>query len=40
MGGYKRNESIYNIATLTARIGVRSGHYDMAELRAKAAMTG
>jgi len=32
MRGYKRNESIYNVATLTARMGVRSGHYDMTEL--------
>lgn len=32
MRGYKRNQSIYNVATLTARMGVRSGHYDMTEL--------
>jgi transposase-like protein len=34
MRGYKRTESIRNVATLTARIGVRSGHYDMSELYA------
>jgi len=34
MRGYKRTESIRNVATLTARIGVRSGRYDMAELYA------
>jgi transposase-like protein len=32
MRGYKRTESIRNVATLTARIGVRSGRYDMSEL--------
>jgi len=32
MRGYKREESIKNVVTLTARMGVRSGHYDMAEL--------
>lgn len=32
MRGYKRAESVKNIATLTARMGARSGHYDMAEL--------
>lgn len=32
MRGYKRTESIHNVATLTARMGARSGHYDMAEL--------
>jgi transposase-like protein len=34
MRGYKRTESIRNIATLTARIGMRSGRYDMSELYA------
>lgn len=34
MRGYKRTESIRNVATLTARMGVRSGRYDMAELYA------
>jgi len=34
MRGYKRTESIRNVATLTARIGVRSGRYDMSELYA------
>jgi transposase-like protein len=34
MRGYKRTESIHNVATLTARMGVRSGHYDMTELYA------
>jgi transposase-like protein len=34
MRGYKRTESIHNVATLTARIGVRSGRYDMSELYA------
>jgi transposase-like protein len=34
MRGYKRTESIRNVATLTARMGVRSGHYDMSELYA------
>jgi transposase-like protein len=32
MRGYKREDSIRNVVTLTARMGVRSGHYDMAEL--------
>jgi transposase-like protein len=32
MRGYKRTESIRNVVTLTARMGVRSGHYDMTEL--------
>ena len=32
MRGYKRIESIKNVVTLTARMGVRSGHYDMTEL--------
>jgi transposase-like protein len=34
MRGYKRLESIRNVVTLTARMGVRSGAYDMAELYA------
>jgi transposase-like protein len=34
MRGYKRRESIRNVVTLTARMGVRSGAYDMAELYA------
>lgn len=34
MRGYKRTESIKNVVTLTARMGVRSGAYDMAELYA------
>ena len=34
MRGYKRRESVRNVATLTARMGIRSGHYDMAELYA------
>ena len=34
MRGYKRKESIKNVVTLTARMGVRSGHYDMSELYA------
>jgi transposase-like protein len=34
MRGYKRTESIHNVATLTARMGVRSGRYDLAELYA------
>ncbi len=34
MRGYKRTESIRNVATLTARMGVRSGRYDMTELYA------
>jgi hypothetical protein len=32
MRGYKRQESIKNVATLTARMGARSGNYDMTEL--------
>jgi len=32
MRGYKRAESVKNIVTLTARMGARSGHYDMTEL--------
>ena len=32
MRGYKRADSIKNVVTLTARMGVRSGHYDMTEL--------
>jgi len=32
MRGYKRTESIRNVVTLTARLGARSGHYDMSEL--------
>ena len=32
MRGYKRPKSIKHVVTLTARMGVRSGHYDMAEL--------
>ena len=34
MRGYKRAESVRNVATLTARMGVRSGRYDMSELYA------
>jgi len=34
MRGYKRPESVFNVVTLTARMGVRSGQYDMAELYA------
>jgi len=34
MRGYKRTESIRNVVTLTARMGARSGSYDMAELYA------
>jgi transposase-like protein len=34
MRGYKRTESIRNVVTLTARMGVRSGRYDMSELYA------
>ena len=34
MRGYKRTESIHNVVTLTAHMGVRSGRYDMAELYA------
>lgn len=32
MRGYKRTESIRNVATLTSRMGIRSGQYDMSEL--------
>jgi transposase-like protein len=32
MRGYKRTESIRNVVTLTARMGARSGSYDMVEL--------
>ena len=32
MRGYKRPRSIRNVVTLTARMGVRSGRYDMSEL--------
>jgi transposase-like protein len=32
MRGYKRPESVQNVVTLTARMGVRSGQYDMTEL--------
>lgn len=32
MRGYKRGESVKNVVTLTARMGARSGHYDMTEL--------
>jgi len=32
MRGYKRPESIRNVVTLTARMGARSGRYDMMEL--------
>lgn len=32
MRGYKRPRSVKNVATLTARMGVRSGCYDMSEL--------
>jgi hypothetical protein len=34
MRGYKRDESVYNVVSLTARMGARSGRYDMAELYA------
>lgn len=34
MRGYKRPASIFNVVTLTARMGARSGQYDMAELYA------
>lgn len=34
MRGYKRTESVRNVVTLTARMGARSGHYDMCELYA------
>jgi transposase-like protein len=32
MRGYKRPKSVKNVATLTARMGARSGYYDMTEL--------
>lgn len=32
MRGYKRGESVRNLVSLTARMGARSGHYDMTEL--------
>jgi len=32
MRGYKRPKSVKNVVTLTARMGVRSGYYDMTEL--------
>lgn len=32
MRGYKREESVYNVVSLTARMGARSGSYDMTEL--------
>jgi transposase-like protein len=34
MRGYKRTESIFNVVTLTARLGAQSGTYDLAELYA------
>jgi len=34
MRGYKRGASVKNVVTLTARMGARSGHYDMTELYA------
>jgi hypothetical protein len=34
MRGYKRAESIKNVVTLTTRMGIRSGHYDLTELYA------
>ena len=34
MRGYKRSESILNVVTLTARMGVHSGNYDMGTLYA------
>ena len=34
MRGYKRGESVRNVISLTARMGARSGHYDMSELYA------
>ena len=34
MRGYKRPQSIHNVVTLTARMGNRSGSYDMTELYA------
>ena len=32
MRGYKRTKSVKNVVFLTARMGVRSGQYDMTEL--------
>ena len=32
MRGYKRSASIFNVVTLTARMGAHSGTYDLAEL--------
>ena len=32
MQGYKRAETVENVATLTACMGVRSGRYNMTEL--------
>lgn len=32
MRGYRRSESIRNVVALTARMGARSGSYDMSEL--------
>jgi transposase-like protein len=32
MRGYKRPKSVKNVVTLTARMGARSGHYEMTEL--------
>ena len=34
MRGYKRGESVRNVVTLTARMGAKSGNYDMTELYA------
>ena len=34
MRGYKRTESVLNVVTLTAHLGVRSGNYDMTALYA------
>ena len=34
MRGYKREESVKNVATLTARIGACPGYYDLSELTA------
>lgn len=34
MRGYKRDESVYNVITLTARMAARTGDYDMTELYA------
>ena len=34
MRGYKRGESVCNVVTLTARMGAKSGNYDMTELYA------